>query len=230
MTLEAPPGPGQPPTTRLMEVNARLTLMGTTEEYCQEYFAGGAGVCEDECGGICLQHRSCLPPLPPGRMCVKRYGMKLRVLRRKLDIVEGERATLKRQWDEFKGSHEDVENMLTNNESGRVRPVFDSPCPWLVLGLSLACPWLVLGLTRWQAAVQERKSFLRTQILHKHGESRKLLGERYKLLSLVRPVDLESYHRELNALLIEKADLLEVLIMGRPWFQALRAGPGPSAV
>ena len=141
LTLEAPPGPAQLPTTRLMEVNARLTHMGTTEEYCLEYFAGGAGVCEDECGGICMQHRSCLPPLPPSRMCVKRYGMKLRVLRRKLDIVEGERATLKRQWDEFKGSHEDVENMLTNNESGRVRPVFDSP--WL--SLSLACPWLGLS-------------------------------------------------------------------------------------
>jgi hypothetical protein len=133
--LQPHPGRGEPAGSRqqvtagnsasdlqakLQAVNARLEQLGASEEFCRDYFHSGAGVCEEEFGGVCVEHRSSHFALPPGLMCARKYGRKIQYLRKRMEIVEIERKTLKDQWQEFKSKHEMVENMLSNNEEGQL--------------------------------------------------------------------------------------------------------------
>lgn len=52
-------------------------------------------------------------------MCARKYGRKLQYLRKRIELVEAERKTLKEQWTSFKIQQESVENMLANNEEGQ---------------------------------------------------------------------------------------------------------------
>lgn len=76
-------------------------------------------MCEEEFGGVCVEHRPTPFALPPGLMCARKYGRKLQYLRKRIELVEAERKTLKEQWNAFKSQQEPVENMLTNNEEGQ---------------------------------------------------------------------------------------------------------------
>lgn len=105
--------------SRLQTINAKLEKLGASEEYCRNYFHSGAGVCEEEYGGVCVEHRAAHFALPAGLMCARKYGRKIQYLRKRIEMVEAERKTLKDQWNEFKSKHEVVENMLSNNEEGQ---------------------------------------------------------------------------------------------------------------
>lgn len=106
-------------SSRLHAINSRLEQLGASEEYCRGYFHSGVGVCEEEYGGICVEHRAAHFALPPGLMCARKYGKKIQYLRRRIEMVETERKNLKDQWQEFKSKHEAVENMLANNDEGQ---------------------------------------------------------------------------------------------------------------
>lgn len=111
------------------------------------------------------------------------YRRNLQYLRKRIEIVEAERVTLKRQWEEFKTQHEAAEGMLSNNEEG-------------------------------MQMAKERRVCLQSQISHQLGELRKLQGERYRLLSGVRPVNAKRFHDELTSCLLEKMAILEKIVVG----------------
>jgi hypothetical protein len=115
-------------------------------------------------------------------MCSRKFARQLQYLRKRIQIVEGERVVLKRQWEEFKTQHEVVENMLVNNEEG-------------------------------QTMAKERRTCLQSQISHQLGELRKLQGERYRLLSGIRPINAKHFHEQVTACLMNKMALLEELAM-----------------
>lgn len=93
--------------------------MGASDAYCLNYFHSGSGSCEEHYAGVCVNHRSCCPPLPNGLMCSRAYARQLQYLKKRIEIVNNERQILKQQWQEFKAQHEAVENMLADNEEGQ---------------------------------------------------------------------------------------------------------------
>ena len=178
----AAPRSRQEITQRLDEITTKLQHLGATEAYCKDYFHSGAGSCEEHFAGVCVDHRGCCAALPHGLMCSRKFARQLQYLRKRIQIVEGERVVLKRQWEEFKTQHEVVENMLVNNEEG-------------------------------QTMAKERRTCLQSQISHQLGELRKLQGERYRLLSGIRPINAKHFHEQVTACLMNKMALLEELAM-----------------
>jgi hypothetical protein len=87
---------------RMQEVDAQLAELGADEEYCQQYFQSGGGVCERVVGRYCLRHRACPTPLPAGKMCSQEYGETAAILRRRVAEIEAERRDLRRTWDALK--------------------------------------------------------------------------------------------------------------------------------
>jgi hypothetical protein len=87
---------------RLVAIDQELRAMGASEEYCLAYFQSGGGACERKVGGLCVRHRTCPTPLPPGRMCSMEFGQAAAMLRQQVQTVEAERVKLKRQWDSLK--------------------------------------------------------------------------------------------------------------------------------
>jgi hypothetical protein len=88
--------------TRMAEIDRQLTELGADEEYCQQYFQSGGGVCERVVGRHCLRHRACPTPLPAGKMCSQEYGETAAMLRQRVAETEAERRNLRRTWELLK--------------------------------------------------------------------------------------------------------------------------------
>lgn len=104
---------------KLQSINTRLEQLGASEDFCKTYFDSGAGVCVEEFGGVCVDHRCTQFALPKHLMCATKYRRKFQYLKKRLEIVEAERKKLKEQWTDFRQKHEMVESMLANNEKGQ---------------------------------------------------------------------------------------------------------------